>query len=269
MALSATPKIIFFCPWFDNFTHFCLEAYPRLYAAIKELESSNKEYFVVVPPKRREFDTKDLYQSFINPILLSLNITEDKRIYTNTYNKLNSPGFIMLNNVYLPSHVKWNETYIMNAINHLKNYYYDENFKWEYENIYISRKNASRRKIVNEDEVIAYLAKYNFKSIEMEDLSFKERINILMRAKRMIGIDGTNLTGMIFMPEDSSCVALRCYDMQEFNYFSASVARINFYVIVCEIANKIPNIHGEYWFFSDLVVDINILESKLKEYGVL
>nr|WP_258443557.1 glycosyltransferase family 61 protein [Helicobacter sp. 16-1353] len=261
--------MLFFCPWFDNFTHFCLEGYPRLYFAIKELKAKNMDFYVVVPPKRREFDTKALYDSFINPILESLNIDKSRRIYTNTYSKLFSPPFIKLHNALIPTHIKCNPTYITEAINHLKQFYYDENFKWEWENVYVSRKKANRRKIANEDSLVTFLAKYNFKEVSMEDLSFKERINILMRTKNLLGIDGTNLTGMIFMPKDSNCIALRCYDMQEFNQFSASIAGINFFCIVCEVDKYIPNHNGESWFFSDLLVNIDYLESKLKEYGII
>ena len=79
----------------------------------------------------------------------------------------------------------------------------------------------------------------------MEDLSFKDRVNIMMRAKNIIGVDGTNLTSMIFMPKDSNVVGLRSYDMQEFNQFSASMFDLNFYCIVCDVDDEILNHNNE------------------------
>lgn len=269
LAVNATPKILFFCPWFDNFTHFTLEAYSRLYFAVKHFRKNNIDFIVVVPPKRREFDTKPLYQSFINPILESLNINENNRIYTNQYNKLISPSFIKINNAYLPTHIKCEPKYTIEAINHLKTYYYDKNFKWDNKNIYISRKKANRRKIANENEVVCFLVKHNFIELNMENLSFKERVNILMRAKNIIGIDGTNLTSMMFMPDNANVVALRTYDMQEFNQITASIFNLNFYCIVCNVNKEIPNHNGEMWFLSDIVVDIDYLEQKLMEYEII
>lgn len=103
----------------------------------------------------------------------------------------------------------------------------------------------------------------------MEYLSFKDRVNIMMRAKNIIGVDGTNLTSMIFMPKDSNVVGLRSYDMQEFNQFSASMFDLNFYCIVCDVDDKILNHNNEAWFFSNLRVDIKYLESKLIEYEII
>ena len=103
----------------------------------------------------------------------------------------------------------------------------------------------------------------------MEDLSFKERVNILMRAKNIIGIDGTNLTSMMFMPDNANVVALRTYDMQEFNQITASIFNLNFYCIVCNVNKEIPNHNGEMWFLSDIVVDIDYLEQKLMEYEII
>ena len=269
LSRSNTPKIIFFCPWFDNFTHFILEAYPRLYLITKIFREQNRDFIVVVPPKKREFLTESLYKSFINPIFETLDIKEKDRIYTNHTNILISPAFISLKNVYLPTHIKYNKSVSFESIQKIKQYFYDKDFVWEYQNIYISRKKANRRKVNNEKEVIDFLSNHGFIEIDMEDLSFKDRVNIMMRAKNIIGVDGTNLTSMIFMPKDSNVVGLRSYDMQEFNQFSASMFDLNFYCIVCDVDDEILNHNNEAWFFSNLRVDIKYLESKLIEYEII
>lgn len=296
------PKILFFCPWFDNFTHFTLEGFTRLYFALKNLgyleagdskigdsgrrgedskirrKDSQRErrdlrkkgdFFVVVPPKMREFNTRALYESFIDPVLNAAGIDEGRRIYANTYSKLTSPAFITLKNAYLPTQIKCSPTKTNEAIDFLKAAYFDPNFAWSFERIYVSRKKANRRKIHNENEVVAFLAKHGFATLCMEDLSFKERVNILARTKILLGIDGTNLTSMIFMPPKSTVIPLRCYDMQEFNLFTAALRDIEILPIVFDVHKKVPDFRGDAWFFSDLVVDIARLETKLKEYGVL
>jgi capsular polysaccharide biosynthesis protein len=67
-----------------------------------------------------------------------------------------------------------------------------------YERIYISRANASKRKLLNEADVVSLLSKFGFKAIIMEHLPLKEQIRIFASAKVVAGPHGSGLTNLVF-----------------------------------------------------------------------
>lgn len=66
------------------------------------------------------------------------------------------------------------------------------------ERLYISRKHAENRRIINEDEVISLLNKFGFKSITLELMSVAEQAALLANAKVVIAPHGGGLTNTVF-----------------------------------------------------------------------
>lgn len=64
--------------------------------------------------------------------------------------------------------------------------------------IFISRKDASRRKIINEDEVFKIFEKQGFRRYVLGDLSLKEQIILFNQASHVAGINGSGLTNIMF-----------------------------------------------------------------------
>lgn len=64
--------------------------------------------------------------------------------------------------------------------------------------IYISRSNAPNRRLINEQEVIDYLARYNFKTVKLERLTFREQVEIFASSSIVIGVHGAGLTNIIY-----------------------------------------------------------------------
>ncbi len=73
-------------------------------------------------------------------------------------------------------------------------------------NIYISRKKAERRRVVNEDQVITYLESVGFVTIFAEELSLWEQIAFMRDARIIISPHGAGLTNMIFAPRGTHVV---------------------------------------------------------------
>ena len=67
-----------------------------------------------------------------------------------------------------------------------------------YDKIYITRKKGFKRRILNEKKIIKYLESIHFKVYALEDISFKEQINIFKNAKIIISAHGSGLTNIIF-----------------------------------------------------------------------
>ncbi len=90
-----------------------------------------------------------------------------------------------------------------------------------YKNIYVSRKNASMRKIENETAVIDLLKQYDFEIIYAEDLTFEEQVILFSQCKLLLSIHGAALTNCLFMP--STGMVLELYrekntSLPEMNY---------------------------------------------------
>lgn len=64
--------------------------------------------------------------------------------------------------------------------------------------IYISREDASYRKVYNEDEVMAYLETFGFERVIMSGRAVRDQARLLQQAAVVVGPHGANMTNVIF-----------------------------------------------------------------------
>jgi len=126
--------------------------------------------------------------------------------------------------------------------------------------IYISRSAAPRRKIANEEEVVAVLREFDFKVIRSEDYSFEQQVRIASNARWMVSNHGAGLTNMLFMTEGSIVLELR-HSTDRINncYFTlASSLNHRYFYQTCE-----PQTPGEDAHTADLIVDVRRLRENI------
>lgn len=75
--------------------------------------------------------------------------------------------------------------------------------------IYISRRKARIRYVLNDDEVSSCLRDYGFETPLAEDLSLEDQIELFNSAKTILGIHGAGLTNALFMKAGGTVVELR------------------------------------------------------------
>lgn len=127
--------------------------------------------------------------------------------------------------------------------------------------IYVSRKFSGTRKIINEEEVYAFLKKYGFSRVFLENLSFEEKLSYFQNSEIVIGAKGAGLTNCMFMPEGSTILALSPADFEDpFFYDLASHANIKYAEIFCPV-EETPN-RGRG--FRNFLVPIKKLENALQ-----
>lgn len=261
LADSANVKIIFFCSYFSNMYHFVFESYARLLILLNHINSQN--LYIIAPPKYRGFQKYHAW--FISEVL---DFFPRERILYLDYQNYD------VKNLYFCSNPQLNQKHIKNAINDLQNRFYVAEFAG-FERIYISRKKSPRRFLVNDDEIAKILAeKFGFKRIFMEDYNLKEKINLMMRAKIIIAIEGTSaINGLFMRAPNAKLITLRSYDMTEhILLIAANFEHISFLPIVCEsVACKNTTntqIHDESWVSGNLYLPKEYLFKKLGEYEV-
>ena len=128
------------------------------------------------------------------------------------------------------------------------------------ERIYISRHRATKRRIVNEEEVEKILQQFGFQTIRGEDLSFEQQVQTFSRAQYLVSNHGAGLTNMLFMKRGGSVLELR-HKSDHINncYFTLSSAlNLNYFYQTCPPSSADSNPHT-----ADLIVDPRTLESNL------
>jgi len=75
--------------------------------------------------------------------------------------------------------------------------------------LYLSRRGAPRRRVGNEDELVATLAARDFEVIQPELLSVTEQITLFAQAQMIVAPAGAALTNMLFMPVGGTVVVLQ------------------------------------------------------------
>jgi tetratricopeptide (TPR) repeat protein len=64
--------------------------------------------------------------------------------------------------------------------------------------LYIRRNQASNRRLINEDELIDLLKKYDFEAVNLESMTIKQQAELLAQAKVIISPHGSGLTNLVF-----------------------------------------------------------------------
>ena len=130
----------------------------------------------------------------------------------------------------------------------------------EEKRLYISRRGAGRRRIVNEDEVVSILRKFGFEIIRAEDLSFEQQVRICSRARYLVSNHGAGLTNMLFIKDGGSVLELRhqtdCINNCFFTL--ASALDLNYFYQTCVAQDPSADPHDAH-----LLVDLDQLERNL------
>lgn len=129
--------------------------------------------------------------------------------------------------------------------------------------LYISRKLAVSRRIINEDEVVKFLREYGFDTVIFESMSFMEQISFMATAEIVIAPHGAGLTNLIFCNQGTKVIEI----------FSPNYVNGCFWVIANQVeleyyyltGYKIPN-QQKHPVAEDILVDINSL-SKIVEFA--
>lgn len=99
---------------------------------------------------------------------------------------------------------------IQASVKFLSDFYYDRTHGIpSNKRIYISRKKAGKRMILNDTEVESLVLSYGYTIVFPDDLEIRDQINLFCRSTHLISIHGAGLSNMVFMPIGSTIVEIR------------------------------------------------------------
>ena len=222
--------------WSSGYFHWFTEALPRIMSA-REI---SVDYPVLLPNNYQNTE-------FISESLKDLDIS----VYYYDINKK-----LRITELLAPSHLqpaqfdpiyirKCRDCFIKKNISEIPS-----------KKIYISRKKANRRRVVNESELQEMLNSFGVDIVYMEDLTFSNQRALMEQTKMVISNHGAGLTNMIFMKEGSTVVELKANAEDINNCFFNLASALNhkyYYTINSGDSRSVQK--------SNIIVDLN----KLKE----
>ncbi len=123
--------------------------------------------------------------------------------------------------------------------------------------IYISRKNARFRRVLNEDEVVALLKQYGFIVVMLENLAFREQVNLFQNAEVVVGASGSGLANLVFCQAETKVIELFPTSTHDANFRLCRTLNLDYYFLT-DPESKLGT-----WGYDDYVV--NNLRIDLKE----
>ena len=117
--------------------------------------------------------------------------------------------------------------------------------------LFISRAEAPRRRIANEEELLPLLDRHGFERVVLERLSLDEQVRLTASASVLVGSHGAGLTHLAWMSPGTRCLELRRRGDAENNcYFSlASALDIEYFYLACDAVDPRQGTH-----VADLIV---------------
>ena len=135
------------------------------------------------------------------------------------------------------------------------------------ERIYISRQQASYRRIVNDEEVIKYLEKLGFRSVKLETMSVAEQASCLAAAKVVVAPHGGGLTNLVFCSPGTKVIEIfspiyvpHCY------WMISNLCNLEHYYLLGDLVDDGTPTKALH---KDMRLEVNSLEKLLTIAGVL
>jgi capsular polysaccharide biosynthesis protein/tetratricopeptide (TPR) repeat protein len=141
-----------------------------------------------------------------------------------------------------------------------------------HERIYISRRSAHHRRLLNEAAVLEVLEPLGFRVVELEQLSFAQQVSLFAQAKVILAPHGGGLTNIIFCAPETTVIEIFSPGyIRQYYWAMSHHLGLNHY-FVTGAAPSCPPIHQLMYpsaLIEDIWLDLNALNHALKEVGLI
>jgi capsular polysaccharide biosynthesis protein len=232
--------------WSFGYFHWLADVLPRLFTIRERL----KDLVLLLPHKYKDVD-------FVQASLVPFNLGGVEYIDPNEV--------LVCKDLLVPTQTApsghYNEELIRGVGDLLAEFYASDVRKKPQARVFISRREAPKRRILNEEEVTELLREFDFRIVRTEQLSFAEQVKLTASARYLVSNHGAGLTNMLFMKAGSTVLELRHFsDCINNCYFTLAAAlKLNYFYQSCEPAKLDEDPHT-----ADLRVDIDALKTNLE-----
>lgn len=162
--------------WQGAFYHWMFDVLPRLH--LVENSGILPSLFYV-----------ESYFSFQKESLKLLGIDSHQIVNAKHYHAATSPELIVPSIAEIPT--EW-------SCNFLREKFLPKLKKRNPIRLYVSRNDATRRRIINESELLQILSQYGFVKVELSNLPFQEQAELFAAAEAVIGPHGAGFSHLVF-----------------------------------------------------------------------
>ncbi|HEV2483379.1 MAG TPA: glycosyltransferase family 61 protein [Puia sp.] len=232
-------------PW-CNYYHWMCEAILRLWTVRDKIE----ELVLLLPEHYKDID-------FVTGSLAPFGL---KNIFYIPANKS-----ILVKRLCVPAIKPVCDSYDVEKLKGIREFYLEHRAKTPSlnlgERLYLSRKKAARKKVVNEDEVEDIMRRHGFTIICNEDYTFPEQVGIYSHARLLVSIHGSGLTNMLFMREGSGILEILKERTNSLGrpsfvfWYQAAALGFRYYQQLMPWFQA-----GDDYFFGDFHIDTAVLE---------
>lgn len=238
---SETPVSIITAGWQDAFFHWVYEVLPR----IELIENTNDRLFVA---SDLSFQKESLQLFGINNV-----------INANHYDAVEAPEITVTSTPVAPN---------PRAIQFLRKTILSQVAAKTKRRLYISRNDASRRRILNEDELMNLLAKHGFEKVLLSHLPFVEQVSIFRSAEAIVAPHGAALSLATFCDEGVPLLEIFAPAYVHPCYWRlANFASLPYYYLIGE-GVRYPD-YVDPHLDPDITVDVKKVEASLKLMGLV
>ena len=228
LRLVSEPLIVVTDHWTNGYFHWITEALPR--ALLLSRISGCKNVLIPCSIFDVSYVTESLHTIGLKPYLVPSN----RILFLSSYHtgfKCNSTGN------YWPNHLS-SLRYTIRATLMVSSIAISAHSQSP---IWISRRKASRRHILNEDELIPILLSRGFKVVYLEDLSFTDQLSLALNTTILAGPHGAGLSLMIAMSSGTSLLEVRSTNDSNNNCYFNMAASLGITYYYAEAKSLVAN----------------------------
>lgn len=222
--------------WSKEYFHWLTDVLTRILIC----EEVSSGHVIVLPAKFKKFPY----------ISESLDLLDQEYIFAKSKH-------IIFRNLIVAPHTAITGNFDVPLINKLRDKFINSSHQSK-RYVYISRQNAKKRKILNEEDVVRVLSRFGFEIHRFEEYSLAQQIAIMGDTKVLLSIHGAGLTNMLFMPKNSIIFELRNRNERKLNCFFSMASALDHQYYYLKNQGTSDDTHE-----ADLTVNVADLENEL------
>jgi hypothetical protein len=177
----------------NTYYHWLFDILPRIQLLKKAGIFEDVDIFIL-PQLKHDFQKSSL--SYFNvPSSKILEIEDDEAVLTDNLIVPSLPSELGTVNLWALNFIRYT---FLSATSNLT----------PHRKIYISRKNATARRLLNESEIIEFLTGLGFEIIEAENLAFDDQVKIFSQAEIIVSPHGSGLSNIVFCNKKTKVIDL-------------------------------------------------------------